>query len=81
MERDLPAGLSDIQRNVLSDFFAGRISAGQLTKRLGIEVPEVAHQHVDPDVQQQGAVRISSPLRGLVKRSIALSALSRPGTR
>ena len=39
MERQLPAGLSDTQRSVLSEFFAGRVSAGQLTQRLGIEAP------------------------------------------
>jgi hypothetical protein len=37
MGRELPAGLSDTQRIVLSEFYAGRISAGQLTQRLGIE--------------------------------------------
>ena len=68
MERDLPAGLSDTQRNVLSEFFAGRIPAGQLTKRLGIESPEAAHQHVDPDARRVRAVRIRNPLRGLATR-------------
>ena len=37
MERQLPAGLSDDQRNALAEFYAGRLSAGQLTRRLGIE--------------------------------------------
>jgi hypothetical protein len=82
MDRHLPAGLSDTQRRVLSEFFAGRIPAGQLTKRLGIEVSEVAHQQVDPGVQPERAVRIPNPLRGLAsRRSIATSAPSRPGTR
>jgi hypothetical protein len=37
MDRALPAGLTNTQRNVLSDFYAGRISAGHLMQRLGIE--------------------------------------------
>jgi hypothetical protein len=82
MERDLPPGLSDTQRNVLSEFFAGRIPAGQLTKRLGLESPEAAHQHMDPDVRRRRAVRIPNPLRGLAtSHSIAPSAPPRPGTR
>ena len=43
MERRLPAGLTDAQRIVLLQFFAGHISAGQLTQRLGLEPPEAAH--------------------------------------
>jgi hypothetical protein len=39
MERQFPAGLSAEQRSALCDFYAGRISAGQLTLRLGIEAP------------------------------------------
>lgn len=82
MDRDLPAGLSDTQRNVLSEFFAGRIPAGQLTKRLGVEVSEAAHEQVDSDVRPERAVRIPNPLRGLVSRpSIAPSAPPRPETR
>ena len=37
MDRALPAGLTNTQRNVLSDFYAGRISAGHLMQHLGIE--------------------------------------------
>lgn len=82
MQRDLPAGLSDTQRNVLSEFFAGRIPAGQLTKRLGIESPAVAHQHVDPDVRRRRAMRIPNLLQGLAGRHpIAPSAPPRPETR
>ncbi len=39
MERLLPAGLSEAQRSALLAFFAGHISGGQLTQRLGIEPP------------------------------------------
>jgi hypothetical protein len=82
MERDLPAGLSDAQRNVLSEFFAGRIPAGQLTKRLGIESPQVARQDAAPDVRPPRGMSIPGALRGLATRhSIAPSAPSRPGTR
>jgi hypothetical protein len=42
MEGQLPAGLSDSQRWVLREFFKGHISAGQLTQRLGIDVPTPA---------------------------------------
>jgi hypothetical protein len=70
MARELPAGLSDAQRIVLSEFFAGRISAGQLTQRLGIEVVDVAHRSLsepaprtDPKVPRQRTVRIPNPLR------------------
>lgn len=34
MRRPLPAGLTDRQRTVLSEFFAGRITAGELSQRL-----------------------------------------------
>ncbi len=37
MRRQLPAGLSEDQASVLHEFFAGHISAGRLTQRLGIE--------------------------------------------
>lgn len=37
MERQLPPGLSGAQRSALLEFFAGHISAGQLTGRLGID--------------------------------------------
>lgn len=43
MDRELPAGLSDTQRIVLSEFYAGRISAGQLTQRLGVEAQPTSH--------------------------------------
>jgi hypothetical protein len=43
MERELPAGLSDAQRTALCEFFAGHISAGQLTQRLGIEARPPGH--------------------------------------
>lgn len=43
MGRELPAGLSDTQRIVLSEFYAGRISAGQLTQRLGVEAQPTSH--------------------------------------
>lgn len=36
MARELPAGLSDAQRNTLLEFFAGHITAGKLTERLEI---------------------------------------------
>ena len=39
MARQLPAGLSDPQRTALSEFYAGHISAGQLSQRLGLEGP------------------------------------------
>jgi hypothetical protein len=39
MSRELPPGLSDAQRSTLSEFFAGHISAGQLSQRLGFEAP------------------------------------------
>jgi hypothetical protein len=78
MKRESPEALSDAQRVVLSEFFAGRIPAGQLTERLGIEAPEVTP--VDSDVHRRRAVRICNPLRGLAsRRSIAPSAPSRPG--
>ena len=78
MERELPSRLSDAQRIVLSEFFAGRISAGQLTERLGIAVSEAA---VDPGAQPQRAMRIPNPLRGLAsRRSIAASVPPGPGT-
>lgn len=82
MDRDLPAGLSDTQRNVLSEFFAGRIPAGQLTTRLEVAAPVVVHRHVDPDARRWLAVRILNLLRGgASRRAIAASAPSRPGTR
>jgi hypothetical protein len=36
MARGLPPGLSDEQRNALSEFYAGRITAGQLSGRLAL---------------------------------------------
>lgn len=39
MGRELPAGLSDAQRMALSEFYAGHISAGQLSQRLGLAPP------------------------------------------
>jgi hypothetical protein len=93
MERELPAGLSDAQRSVLCDFFAGRISAGQLTQRLGIEAPASARhpstepspevQQVNPDGHRQRSVPIPNPLRHrlAIRRSAAPSASSRAATR
>lgn len=55
MERQLLAGLSDAQRGVLCEFFAGRISAGQLTQRLGIETPsptQASSPRPDPAVPE-----------------------------
>jgi hypothetical protein len=37
VDRQLPQGLSDAQRYALLEFFAGHLSAGQLTKRLGFD--------------------------------------------
>jgi hypothetical protein len=72
MERELPAGLSDQQRSVLLEFFKGHISAGQLTQRLGIEVPEAASclacepsprkQRVVPEMHRERPVRFLNPL-------------------
>lgn len=82
MERELPAGLSDAQRIALSEFFAGRLSAGQLTNRLGIEPTGVAEPALERDRHRPGAVRIPNPFRALASgRSIAPSAPPRPGTR
>lgn len=39
MERQFPPGLSDAQRYALLEFYAGHLSAGQLTARLGIDAP------------------------------------------
>jgi hypothetical protein len=53
MDRQLPAGLSDAQRSALCEFFAGHISAGQLTQRLGIDaLPQTAGS---PFEQRSGA--------------------------
>lgn len=78
MERHMPAGLSDTQRNVLSEFFAGRIPAGQLTERLGIESAPIAQQAADPEASRQRAM--PNPLHGLLSRhSIAPPAPPHPG--
>jgi hypothetical protein len=58
MERDLPARLSDSQRAVLSEFYAGRISAGQITQRLGIAVPEAA-QNLSPERPLRGSPKMA----------------------
>jgi hypothetical protein len=49
----LPAGLSDVQERALSEFFAGHISAGQLSKRLSLAGrpagrPATAESRADP---------------------------------
>jgi hypothetical protein len=49
----MPSGLSDEQRSVLSEFFAGHISAGQLSKHLALARPETepcAAADADPSV-------------------------------
>ena len=87
MERELPAGLSDAQRCALSEFFAGRVSAGQLTQRLGIETsPQardsspVPQSRVHSDVPpQRSAVRNSNPPRrrlGMNRASKGLLSLA-----
>jgi hypothetical protein len=73
MERQLPAGLSDAQRSALSEFFAGHISAGQLTQRLGIQAPAPTHdssserqspaQQVHREVPRNRAARSPTPPR------------------
>jgi hypothetical protein len=73
MERELPAGLSDHQRSALLEFFAGHISAGQLTQRLGIEPPprtcgswceRQSHlQQLHPELPGERATRSASWLR------------------
>jgi hypothetical protein len=69
MGRHLPAGLSDAQQRVLSDFFAGHISAGQLTQRLGIASspprgsspdPSAPTQDVDPEIPGDRPARTAS---------------------
>jgi hypothetical protein len=39
MGHELPPGLSDAQRMALPEFYAGHISAGQLSQRLGLARP------------------------------------------
>jgi len=70
MERELPDGLSNTQRIVLSEFYAGRISAGQLTHRLGVEAQPTSHsssskrqfrlQEVESDGPEGRPARIAS---------------------
>jgi hypothetical protein len=86
MERELPAGLSDAQRSVLSEFFAGHISAGQLTQRLGIEAsPQARDSSPEPqsrvhsEVPPERAVRDSNWLRrwlGMNRASEGLLSLA-----
>jgi hypothetical protein len=60
MGSQLPAELSDTQRIVLSEFYAGRISAGQLTQRLGIEAQREFHlQEMESEVSAGRATRIA----------------------
>lgn len=90
MERDLPAGLSEAQRNVLCEFFKGHITAGQLTQRLGIDAPTPTGdsssarqnrvQALHPDPPRDGATRPAHALRGrLALRSVR--GLLRPAPR
>lgn len=74
MKRQLPAGLSDAQRTALTEFFAGHISAGQLTQRLGIEAPPPIH---DPPPGRQSPVQKADPevaraVRTALHRRLAL---------
>ena len=48
MDRQLPPGLSDAQRCALLEFYAGHISAGQFSERLGIDASERAHGSSEP---------------------------------
>jgi hypothetical protein len=73
MERQLPAGLSEVQRRALSEFFAGHISAGQLTQRLGIDAPPPARdsssarqsrvQEADLEVRRERPARTATARR------------------
>ena len=58
MDRPLPAGLTNAQRNVLSDFYAGRISAGHLMQHLGIE----SQARTEPLPPVRGARRVRNRL-------------------
>ena len=81
MDRELPTGLSDAQRAALSEFYAGHISAGQLSQRLGLQAPTStgdSAQHralvreVHPEVPRRGAItRVIEGLLSLTPRRTA----------
>lgn len=52
MDRHLPPGLSDAQRCALLEFYAGHVSAGQLTERLGIEASGRAQLDSAPELHR-----------------------------
>ena len=87
MERQLPAGLSEIQRSALSEFFAGHISAGQLTQRLGIDAPPAARdssssrqcrvQEADREVPRERPARTATARRRPIALRHAVEGLLR----
>ena len=66
MRRELPAGLSDSQRTALSAFFAGHLSAGQLSERLS---------------QLAGGSEPTSPGSVIRERASGAAAVRRRGAR
>ena len=69
MERQLPAGLSEIQRSALSEFFAGHISAGQLTQRLGIDAPPPARDSFVRATASRTTTAMASSKRSAIRSS------------
>ena len=68
MGRQPPAGLTDAQRIALSEFYAGHISAGQLSQRLGLAPPtptDGTSQRQSPvwEVRRNGAARTGTAPR------------------
>jgi hypothetical protein len=58
IERELPSALSDDQREALSQFLAGHISAGQFSERLAVSArdSEVAAPSPAPSEPASGAL-------------------------
>jgi hypothetical protein len=62
MGRETPTGLSDVHERALSEFFAGHITAGQLSKRLSLAGrpvgrPATAKSRTDPRPDPPAVVR------------------------
>jgi hypothetical protein len=64
MDRQLPPGLSDAQRCVLLEFYAGHITAGQLTERLCIDASARPQVNSAPE---HGSRRALSENRSLLR--------------
>jgi hypothetical protein len=68
MDRELPPGLSSVERSALAEFFRGNLTAGQLTQRLGHSEPRTRTLTVT--AADAPAVRTASPAHSLLPTTV-----------